>query len=179
MVLRRLAPHDLDAFVALDADPEVMRYLSGGKPSRRTEVERYFADLLDDTGRPPGQGMFVAEDRRTGTFLGWFALQSLAGGGPDQPELGYRLARAAWGRGLATEGARALVDRGFTAWAAERIYAETMAVNRASRRVLEKAGLRHVRTFHLQWDDPIPGTEQGDVEYAVTRAEWSSQRAPV
>ena len=47
-----------------------------------------------------------------------------------------------------------------------------MFVNQASRRVMEKAGLSHVRTFHLQWDDPIPGTEHGEVEYEVTRAMW-------
>lgn len=179
MLLRRLVPADLDFLVALDADPDVMRYLSGGKPSPRAEVERYFPDLLDETGRAPGHGIFVAEDRRTGGFLGWFALQSAAGTGPAHPELGYRLARWTWGRGLATEGARALVDRGFAALRAERIYAETMAVNRASRRVMEKAGLRHVRTFHLEWDDPIPGTEQGEVEYAVTRAEWAARRPAV
>ena len=47
-----------------------------------------------------------------------------------------------------------------------------MAVNTPSRRVLERVGLRHVRTYHEHFDDPIPGTEQGEVEYAVTRSEW-------
>jgi RimJ/RimL family protein N-acetyltransferase len=54
----------------------------------------------------------------------------------------------------------------------KRIWAETMAVNLASRRVMEKAGLAYVRTFHLEWDDPIEGTQAGEVEYAITRAEW-------
>ena len=49
-----------------------------------------------------------------------------------------------------------------------------MAVNTASRRVMEKAGLRHVRTFHAEWPDRIDGDEHGDVEYALTRAEWSA-----
>ena len=84
----------------------------------------------------------------------------------DAPET--RLARAAWGRGLATEGARALIERGFAEMGLRRIFAETMAVNVASRRVLEKAGLTFVRTFHLAWDDPIPGAEHGEVEYEIT-----------
>jgi RimJ/RimL family protein N-acetyltransferase len=46
-----------------------------------------------------------------------------------------------------------------------------MAVNLRSRRVMEKAGLRHVRTFHLVWEDPIPGFEHGEVEYEILRAE--------
>jgi RimJ/RimL family protein N-acetyltransferase len=58
-----------------------------------------------------------------------------------------------------------------------RVRAETMVVNVASRRVMEKAGLRYVRTFHQEWPDPIPGDEEGDVEYALTRAEWAAATA--
>ena len=60
----------------------------------------------------------------------------------------------------------------FTELGARRVYAETMAVNLGSRRVMEKAGLRLVRTFHQPWPDRIEGDEHGDVEYALTRAEW-------
>ena len=50
-----------------------------------------------------------------------------------------------------------------------------MAVNTASRRVIEKAGLAYVRTFHDDWPEPIEGTEHGEVEYALTRADWERQ----
>lgn len=83
-----------------------------------------------------------------------------------------RLLRSAWGRGFATEGSRALVDKAFTDLGVVRVHAESMAVNTRSRRVMVSVGLGHVRTFHLQWDDPLPGTEHGEVEYALTRAEW-------
>jgi RimJ/RimL family protein N-acetyltransferase len=86
--------------------------------------------------------------------------------------LGYRLRRSTWGKGYATEGSRALVRKAFEELAVQRVFAETMAVNLASRRVMEKAGLRFVRTFHLTWDDPIPGTEHGEVEYELTAADW-------
>ena len=52
-----------------------------------------------------------------------------------------------------------------------------MVVNVASRRVMEKAGLRFVRTFHADWPVRIPGDEQGDVEYAIDRGEWEHDRA--
>jgi RimJ/RimL family protein N-acetyltransferase len=55
--------------------------------------------------------------------------------------------------------------------------AETMVVNTASRRVMEKSGLTLVRTFHQDWPDKIPGDEHGDVEYALTRADWERQEA--
>lgn len=54
----------------------------------------------------------------------------------------------------------------------KRVFAETMAVHTASRRVMEKAGLRYLRTFHADWPDKIPGDELGDVEYALTLDEW-------
>jgi RimJ/RimL family protein N-acetyltransferase len=49
-----------------------------------------------------------------------------------------------------------------------------MAVNTASRRVMEKAGLRYVRTFHVAFDDPIDGTEHGEIEYELLRADWAT-----
>ncbi len=52
-----------------------------------------------------------------------------------------------------------------------------MAVNLASRRAMEKAGLEYTRTFHLEWEDPLPGTEHGEVEYALTKEDWERQEA--
>ena len=87
--------------------------------------------------------------------------------------------RSAWGKGYATEGSRALIELAFRELGARRVYATTMSVNIASRRVMEKAGLRFVRTFHLEWPDYIEGQEEGGVEYALTRAEWESAREGV
>jgi RimJ/RimL family protein N-acetyltransferase len=111
-----------------------------------------------------------AEELLGGGFLGWLSLQPPPDGGTAELDLGYRLRRSAWGRGYATEGARALVRTAFGVLGAQRVFAQTMAVNLRSRRVMEKAGLRYLRTFHLEWDDPIPGTEHGEVEYELRRA---------
>jgi RimJ/RimL family protein N-acetyltransferase len=174
MALRQFTPDDVDALVLLDSDPEVMHFLTGGVPTPRSEIEdvvlpwwlRYYEDS-------PLVGFWAAEDKESGDFLGWFHLRPGDGHPPDEPELGYRLHRWAWGRGLATEGSRALVDMAFTRGGASRVNAETMAVNVASRRVMEKVGMRLVRTFRADWPCPIPGDEFGDVEYAIDRSDWS------
>lgn len=112
-----------------------------------------------------------------GEFLGWFELRPLEEDSAEAVELGYRLRRAAWGRGYATEGSRALVERAFTKLGVERITAYTMAVNTGSRRVMEKAGLEYVRTFFEDWPETIEGSEHGEVEYALTRTEWERHRS--
>ncbi|WP_280428602.1 GNAT family N-acetyltransferase [Nocardia brasiliensis] len=109
---------------------------------------------------------------QVGAFVGWVALQPPADGGCREVELGYRFLASVWGRGYATEVGRALVHKGFSEFGVRRVWAQTMAVNLGSRRVLEKVGLRYVRTFHLDFEDPLPGTEQGEVEYEVGRDEW-------
>lgn len=177
LTLRRLAMSDLDAVVELDSDPEVMSYISGGAPTPRDELaaklQRWVAD-------PAGFGRMAAIARHSGRFVGWFGLRPTAsdrivGLAPGDLELGYRLRRAEWGKGYATEGSLALIRKAFAELPVARIIATTMTVNLRSRRVMEKAGLSHVSTFHLDWDDPIEGTEQGDVLYAVTRAQWSAR----
>ncbi|WDZ85647.1 GNAT family N-acetyltransferase [Micromonospora cathayae] len=169
--LRRFTPADLDHLVELDADPEVMRYLTNGRPTPLPVLrDDLLPRILAGYERSPGLGRWAAVSRTDGEFLGWFALDPPAGDDRTQAELGYRLRRSAWGRGLATEGSRALIRYAFDQLGLRRVWAETMAVNVRSRRVLERAGLRHVRTFHLTWDDPIPGTEHGEVEYEILRS---------
>lgn len=178
MRLRQFTVADLDNLHALDADPAVMRLLTNGVPTPLPVIrDEILPGILRTYERSERHGRWAAEHLPTGDFLGWFSLD-LPAGDPDQAELGYRLRRAAWGHGYATEGARALVHAAFSRLGLRRVYAETMAVNTASRRVLEKAGLRYVRTFHLEFDDPIPGTEHGEVEYSIERDTWLSARPP-
>jgi len=174
LVLRPLRLDDVDALVELDADPEVMRYLTGGAPTPRSDIERDLPTWLDVRA---GVGRLAA--LVDGRFIGWFALRPpppghIIGGLPGDLELGYRIRRDAWGHGYATEGGRALVAHGFRTLDVPRIVATTMTVNLASRRVMEKVGLRFLNTFHLEWDDPIDGADQGEVLYGLTRAEFEA-----
>ncbi|GAA4553905.1 GNAT family N-acetyltransferase [Amycolatopsis samaneae] len=167
---------DVDALYALGNDPRVTRFINGGKPVERA----YLADdllphYLTYYERFAHFGFWAAEERETGTFLGWFHYRPEEDAPADEPELGYRLKYAAWGRGYATEGSLALLDKGFTEFGTRRVVAYTMAVNKGSRRVMEKIGMRFVRNFHEDWAEAIEGAEHGEVEYAITRDEWPNR----
>ncbi len=179
LVLRRFSDSDVDNLVALNSDPEVMRYLTGGRPTpRRVVRDEVLPTLLAKYDEPGGYAQWAAEEKATGAFLGWFALnRDDPAAPPDEGELGYRLRREAWGKGYATEGSRALVRAAFTDLGTRRVWAQTMAVNTRSRRVMERVGLRFVRVFHLSWDDPIEGVEHGEVEYEILRHEWQARHA--
>jgi RimJ/RimL family protein N-acetyltransferase len=161
--LAPLAEGDLPHLVALNGDPEVMRYLTG-RAMTRDEVAAELPSLLHSER---GLRVWSGYDAH-GTFAGvWFL--SADPDDPDAGEIGWRLPQTAWGRGLAVEGARALVEHAFTTVGLGRLWAETMAVNAGSRRVMEKLGMRHARTEVCEWEDPIPGWEQGEVVYELTR----------
>jgi RimJ/RimL family protein N-acetyltransferase len=178
LVLRRFSKDDVDNLVELDSDPEVMHFINGGRSTPRQEIESdVLPRFLDFYERFVGYGFWAAVERSTGRFVGWFHFRPTGAAHPDEVELGYRLRRSAWGQGYATEGSRALIDKGFAEFGVQRVVAFTMVVNVASRRVMEKAGLRFVRTFHQPWPDYIAGEEEGDVEYALLRSEWEQPAA--
>jgi RimJ/RimL family protein N-acetyltransferase len=177
LFLRPFTRDDVDHLVALDADPEVVHFITGGAATPREEVvDEILPAFLRYQESGIGYGFWAVEEKATGAFLGWFHLRPHSDGTPDEPELGYRLRREAWGKGYATEGSVALIDRAFEELGARRVYAETMVVHTASRRVMEKAGMELVRTFHADWPVRIPGDEEGDVEYAITREAWLARR---
>lgn len=178
LVLRRFTMADADNLIGLDSDPEVMHFITGGRPTRREEiVAGVLPAFLAYYERFAGYGFWAAIEKSTGEFLGWFHFRPRDGSLADQPELGYRLRKSAWGKGYGTEGSRALIRKGFAEHGARRVFAETMAVHTASRRVMEKAGLTLVRTFNQPSQHKIPGYEQGTVEYALSRAAWENQEA--
>lgn len=175
LVLRQFTESDVDNLVELDSDPEVMRFINGGRPTSRREIESdVLPAFLDYYGRFAGYGFWAAIEKSGGRFVGWFHFRPAKAAPPDGVELGYRLLKSVWGKGYATEGSRALIHKGFAELGVERVVAFTMVVNVASRRVMEKAGLRLVRTFHQPWPDYIEGEEEGDVEYALLRSEWEA-----
>ncbi|MDB5469282.1 MAG: acetyltransferase family protein [Caulobacter sp.] len=171
LLLRPVTPADEADLHALERDPVVMRYLNGGRPTPRhpdpDDVRLYRMP------RGTEKEVWAALDRETARFLGWFALGPNDGG---VGHLGYRLHQNTWGQGLGFDGAAALVDYGFRTLGLSAIHADTMAVNLGSRRIMEKLGMRHLRSYEEPSDPPIPGSEQGEVEYGVTAAEWFAQR---
>jgi RimJ/RimL family protein N-acetyltransferase len=166
----------------LDSDPEVMRHLLG-RARTPDEIDAFWAPRCADTAADEvALGWWVGfEDD---TFVGWWDLgrsdsEPASVPSVQEAEIGWRVVRRCWRRGLATEGARALLDHGFGAVGLHRIWAETMAVNAGSRGVMEKLGMRHVRTDVRAWSDPLPGSELGEVVYEITAADWAAgHRAP-
>jgi RimJ/RimL family protein N-acetyltransferase len=188
LALRRFTTADAENLFLLDSDPAVMRYLSGGKPTPRHMIEQeVLPRFLRSYERYEGFGVFAAVLKATGEFLGWFGFKPDKDGGADEISLGYRLRQAAWGKGYATEGARALISKGFVELGVRRVYATTYEENLASRRVMEKVGMKLVRTyrmtpaellaeptFDITAGEPWDGD---DVEYALERVAWEQQQA--
>jgi RimJ/RimL family protein N-acetyltransferase len=176
LTLRQLTEDDTDNLFVLNSDPEVMRYLTGGRPTPREvirdEVIPFHCAVYERLDR---LGTWAAESRTSGEFLGWFHFRPGADADVTNIDLGYRLRRSAWSRGYATEGSLALINMGFTDLGVVRVFGHTMAVNTRSRRVLEKCGLTLVRTTLYDGPDVIEGAEQGEVEYALTRPEWAAR----
>jgi RimJ/RimL family protein N-acetyltransferase len=164
LLLRPFTESDAEHLFALDGDPEVMRYIG---PFQLSSVDAY-RELIRERFLPyyqhEGLGFWPAIEKATGDFIGWFHLRPAldyrfaaeAGYGDGDLDLGYRLKRAAWGKGYATEMARALVQR-----APSRVVACALVANRASCRVLEKAGL------HRESEWVLPYYDLATLTYAV------------
>lgn len=178
LTLRRLTEDDVDNLYELDSDPEVMHYLTGGIPHTREEiVEKVLPHYLDHYEWYEDFGFWAAIEKATGAFIGWFHLRPYHEN-RSEIELGYRLKRSAWGKHYATEGSRALIEKGFTELGVEKIVADTLVANARSRRVMEALGMHREEEFEADEEEfPTWGEDQRrGVKYALTRAEWESFR---
>ena len=155
----------IDFLFALDSDPEVMRYLTGGRANTRGEV--IAAACAATTHR------WIVSITATNERIGWAGIRPGVTD-PNDRELGYRFLHESWGHGYATEASIALVNYAFGALGAHRVWAGTMMVNIRSQHVMQRCGLTHYRRFFDAYPDPIAGAEHGDVEYEITRARWIS-----
>ena len=169
MKLRELTIADEENILSLDSDPEVMRYLTDGRPSTRFEARSALerAELLFK--KHEGKfGFWAAIEKETKLFRGWFHFRPSKQDPENikRIELGYRLKREFWGKDYATEGSRCLIEKGFAELAVEEVFAVTMQKNIASRKVMEKSGLIFFREFH---SPDFPDTKELDVEYLLNR----------
>lgn len=138
LAMREIVPSDFDDLYRLDRDPRVMKYITG-KPATREETHAAIRRVTRNYRLYPDLGAWYTVRRDTRKFIGWFSLK-YAGKSPDV-EIGYRLLPEAWGQGFATEGATAMYHYGFDDLGLHRIIGVTEPGNKASQRVLMKAGL--------------------------------------
>jgi RimJ/RimL family protein N-acetyltransferase len=160
-----------------------MRWINGGVPVSREDFDTELWPVL--TARDaewPVLGFWAACERESGLFLGWVSLRRNSGI-EDVAELGYRFARAAWGKGYAVEAARAIIAAAFESTPLNRVVATTYQENLASQRVMQKLGMTFLRAFRLTAEDlahedthVVDGSDiwdGDDVEYELAREQWS------
>jgi RimJ/RimL family protein N-acetyltransferase len=177
MLLRRFTEADGALLAALYGDPRVMRFITLEPPSLAEVQARILPGYLREYRElAHGLGSFAAIEKDTGQMAGRFSLKPASSYGlTGGTELGYRLYPPFWGRGLATEGLRALIASAFDRLHLDRVVATTMADDTGSWRVMEKCGMRRVRTFCYPDGHLMPGAEHGDFVYELTRIDWTSR----
>lgn len=142
LLLRPWRDEDLPAFAALNGDPEVMEFMP--RLLSRAESDA-FADRIRRRIEAEGWGLWALDVPGVAPFAGYVGLSVPSFEAPFTPsvEIGWRLARACWGRGYATEAARLAVDHGFCALGLEEIVSFTYEGNMRSRAVMQRLGMRH------------------------------------
>ena len=141
LVLRRWTDADREPFAAMNADPEVMRYFLA--PLTREQSDR-MVDRIEDLFDRYGFGLWAIEVRDAEPFVGFTGLAPLNEQVPHEGiEVGWRLARTAWGHGYATEAARASVAYGFDHGGLDEIVSVTSVINTPSRAVMERLSMSH------------------------------------
>jgi ribosomal-protein-alanine N-acetyltransferase len=146
------------ALKPIATDPEVMRYISNGQPWPDDRIQEFVQRQID-CFRLRGYCLWQLLDASSGCMIGFCWLQPLAG--TDEIEIGWWLERSHWGRGLATEAARAALADGFERAGLARIVAVAQPQNRASIRVMEKLG--------MQYEKPVQHKGFDVVLYAIHR----------
>ncbi|MGL5805863.1 MAG: GNAT family N-acetyltransferase [Xenococcaceae cyanobacterium] len=142
----------------LNSDPEVIRHTLESPIDRNSIQKQILPKFFSYYEEYVGYGVWAVLERATRSFIGWFSFRpfkyasyfdpNLAN--PDDIELGYRLLKIAWGKGYATEGAKALMDRGFCELRMQRVIAAASTANVASIRVMEKIGLQFQMKFFYE-----------------------------
>jgi len=140
LILWPFVPGDLDRLAEILTDPDVMRYLPGGTPRTREQSERTL-DFVVDHWERHGFGWWAVTLKPTGELIGWCGLKRVETTG--ETEVLYMFTQAQWGKGYATEAARASLRYGFETLKLDRIIAVAVPENMASRRVMEKLGMQY------------------------------------
>ena len=173
LILRMYRLGDFEDHFKLCADPNVMRYLLGGKPLSRLEAWRHMAFLVGHW-ELLGYGYFVAEEKASGRFVGRIGFTNPEGW--PGFELGWTLAPEFQGRGFATEGAREMLRLAFDEVGLHRIVAGCDSRNTASARVMDRLGMRREATFVES--EYVKGEWVGEIISEMLESEWRAALVP-
>lgn len=175
-MLRRFLDEDREPFAGLNADPEVMAHFPA--PLTREESDE-LVDRIEQGFDSRGFGLWALQVASTREFIGFAGLSvpSFTAAFTPAVEIGWRLARAAWGQGLATEAARAALDYAFGPTRLEEVVAFTSVGNTRSRAVMERLGMTRAPAddfLHPQIPHDHPLARQ--VLYRISRRRWAQLR---
>lgn len=159
LLLRRFTERDVDAVFALRGDAEIMRFIRS--PQKRQESVNWLK-LVSSLWETERIGFCAVIEKRSGALVGWCGLWRLTETG--ETEIGYAIDRRFWGRGLATEAARAFLDYGFETLKLDKIAAVARPENIGSRRVMEKLGMTFDYTGEFYGRDLV--------HYSISRESW-------
>jgi RimJ/RimL family protein N-acetyltransferase len=176
LLLRRWRDDDLDAFAAMSADPEVMRFLW---PIEDRAASDALAEAIRGHFDRHGFGFWAVEVPGVASFIGFAGLAEIGYVAPFAPaiQVGWRLARAHWGKGYATEAAAAALDAGFGPLGLAATIAYTVPANRRSERVMQRLGMSH--DPRDDFDHPrVPAGHplRRHILYRLTREDWRRPR---
>jgi RimJ/RimL family protein N-acetyltransferase len=146
LILRRWSKDDVEPYAAMCADPEVMRWIGTGRVLTKKECADEVS-WFESSWDSDGFGLFALERRDTGEFIGYTGL-AVPNFLPEilpAVEIGWRLARNAWGQGYATEAARASLDFGLRVLRLDRVVSIHQIGNHASGRIMQKIGMTFAR----------------------------------
>lgn len=176
LILKTFLESDFEYLVDLDSDPEVMRYLTDGRPTSPAQAKEIVSAVMQRAEKWQHRlGVWPAFDGASDEFVGWFHLRP-AKTNPDDVknlELGYRLKRKFWGKGFASEVSKLLVEKAFVELGADTVFATAMASNEGSTGVMKKVGMK----FHSSYsEEAFPGANKEAVKYLISRSDWSQRR---
>ena len=173
LLLRPWRDTDLPEFAAQNADPEVRAHFPG--TLTREESNASAAKIREHAERH-GYGPFAVEIPGVAEFAGFIGLMNIGYQSSFTPavEIGWRLGRAYWGRGYATEGARAALGFGFETVGLEEIVSVTVPANRRSWTVMERIGLKRDPAEDFDHPDLPDGPFKRHVLYRIKREDWKA-----
>lgn len=163
LILRRLDERDVDEIFAMRSDPEVMRFIRA--PQNRFETVNWL-NLVSSRWASDRIGFCAIIEKRHKQFVGWCGLWRLKE--TNELEIGYAIAKHAWGKGFATEAARVFLQYAFEQLKPEKIVAVAEPENFSSRRVMEKLGMKFVQ-FGDFYNRRL-------VQYAINQTAWLESR---
>lgn len=167
LLIRDIRDEDEKGIFELDSDPEVHKYL-GKKPITTMEQARAVIEFLHWQYKENGIGRWAVIEKETNQFIGWTGLKLITEKTNNHIhyyDMGYRLIRKYWGKGYATETAKATLKYGFDTLRLNEIYAITNIKNGASNAILKKVGLQLIETFDYHGDE--------NNWYKITKEEWA------